>query len=132
MKFICFGYLDVEQWLTHSPERQNAMVDDCLIYDELLKKGGHWISGEGLQGPQAARTLRMRNGKVAVHDGPYAESKELLGGLLILEARDLDQAVQLISAHPGMKMGPWEVRPAEDLTPMIRASEERRAAAERK
>jgi hypothetical protein len=61
-----------------------------------------------------------------VTDGPYAESKELLGGLLIIEARDLDHATELMSNHPGLNMGPWEIRPAEDLTPLIRASEARR------
>jgi hypothetical protein len=62
-------------------------------------------------------------------DGPYAETKELLGGLLILEARDIDQAVQLISNHPGIKMGLWEIRPAEDMSGMIAESERRRSVA---
>ena len=65
---------------------------------------------------------------MSVTDGPYAETKELLGGLLIVEARDLNHAIQLISKHPGVKMGRWEIRPAQDLTPMIDASERRRAA----
>ena len=60
----------------------------------------------GLKGPDSAATLRYQNGKMSVTDGPYAETKELLGGLLILEARDLDDAIQLISKHPGSKMGP--------------------------
>jgi hypothetical protein len=129
MKFICFGYLDAQKWGALSADQQKAMIDACFAYDEVLKKNGHWAGGEGLQGPQAARTLRMQSGKVKITDGPYAESKELLGGLLILEARNLDQAVQLISNHPGMNMGPWEIRPAEDMTPLIRESERRRAAA---
>lgn len=129
MKFVCFGYLDTQKWGTLSADAQSALIDACWAYDDGLKKNGHWAGGEGLQGPVAARTLRLQNGKVAVTDGPYAESKELLGGLLIIEARDLDQAVQLISNHPGMNMGPWEIRPAADMTPMIRESEARRAAA---
>lgn len=128
MKFICFGYLDTQKWGTLSAKQQNAMIDACLAYDDELKKSGLWAGGEGLQGPQSARTLRMQSGKVKVTDGPYAESKELLGGLLILEARDLDHAVELISHHPGMNMGPWEIRPAADMTPMIRESERRRSA----
>jgi hypothetical protein len=81
--------------------------------------------------PFASSTVRLQhqNGKVTVTDGPYAETKELLGGLLILEARDLNHAVQLISNHPGVQMGRWEIRPAEDMEPMIRESEQRRAAA---
>jgi hypothetical protein len=127
MKYICFGYLDLENWATKSENERNTMIDECLAYDEVLKKNGNWVSGEGLQGPDTATTLRNQNGKVSVTDGPYAETKELLGGLLIIEARDLNVAIQLISKHPGTKMGPWEIRPAEDLTGMIRESERRRS-----
>ncbi len=126
MKYICFGYLDVESWEKIAPREQDAMIDQCFAYDDVLKKNGHWVWGEGLQG---ATTLAWRDGKVAVSDGPYAETKELLGGLLILEARDLNQAIQLISNHPGIRMGRWEIRPAEDLKPMIEASEKRRGSA---
>jgi len=127
MKYICFGCLDVKNWEKKSESEQNAAVDACFAYDEVLKKNGNWVHGEGLQGPEAATTLQYRNGKVTVTDGPYAETKELLGGLLIVEARDLNHAIQLISNHPGIKMGTWEIRPAQDLKPMIRASEERRS-----
>lgn len=129
MKYICFGYLDTESWAKLSPAQQAASIDRCFAYDETLKKNGHWVSGEGLQGPESTVSLQYRNGKVSVTDGPYAETKELLGGLLIIEARDLNQAVQLISNHPGVQMGRWEIRPAHDLEPMIRESEKRRAAA---
>jgi hypothetical protein len=126
MKYICFGYLDLQNWEKKTPSEQNAMIDQCFAYDEVLKKNGHWAGGEGLQG---ATTLSYENGKVSVLDGPYAETKELLGGLLILEARDLNHAIQLISNHPGIKMGRWEIHPAQDLKPMIEASERRRAVA---
>jgi hypothetical protein len=128
MKYICLGYLDVAQWATLSADQQNAMIDDCIAYDEGLKKNGHWVGGEGLQSPDTATTLRYQNGKVSVTDGPFVETKEILGGLLIIEARDRNHAIQLMSNHPGVKMGPWEIRPAEDLTGMIRDSERRRGA----
>ncbi len=131
MKFVCFGYLDVEAWTRKSTSEQNAMIDKCLAYDEVLRKGGHWAGGEGLKGADTATTLRYRNGKVSMTDGPYAETKELLGGLLILEAEDMNEAVRLISNHPGLRMGPWEVRPVEDLSAMIAESEKRRAVAKR-
>ena len=127
MKYICFGYLDVKNWETQSESKRHAMIDACFAYDDVLKKNGHWVSGEGLQGPDSATTLRYQNGKVSVTKGPYAETKELLGGLLILEARDLNQAIQLISDHPGTKVGPWEIRPVEDMREMIRESERRRS-----
>jgi hypothetical protein len=129
MKFVCFGYLDVANWMKKSQSEQTAMIDECFAYDEVLKKNGHWVGGEGLQGPDTAATLRYANGKVSRTDGPYAETKELLGGLLIIEARDLDHAVELISNHPGTKMGPWEVRPAADMSGMIAESQKRRRAA---
>src|SRR6266851_7045050 len=127
MKYICFGYLDTKRWATLSECEQNAALDRCFDYDDLLKKNGHWVAGEGLQGPEKAATLRHQNGKVTITDGPYAETKELLGGLLILKAQDLNHAIQLISKHPGIKMGTWEIRPVEDITPMIKESEKRRA-----
>ena len=126
MKYICFGYLDVQSWGKKSPSEQEAMIDHCIAYDEALKKNGHWVGGEGLQG---ATTLSYQAGKVVVSDGPYAETKELLGGLLILEARDLNHAIQLISNHPGLKMGRWEIRPSQDMKPIIEESEKRRAQA---
>lgn len=128
MKYICLGYLDVAQWATLSADQQNAMIDDCIAYDDGLKKNGYWVGGEGLQGPDTATTLRYQNGKVSVTDGPFVETKEMLGGLLIIEARDHNHAIQLMSNHPGVKMGPWEIRPVEDLTEMIRDSERRRGA----
>jgi hypothetical protein len=131
VKYICLAHLDVETMSKKSADEQAAMIDECLAYDEVLKKNGHWVSGEGLQGPETARTLRDQNGKVSVTDGPYAETKEVLGGLLIIEASDLDAAVELISKHPGVKMGSWEIRPVADLTGMIRESEQRRAATSR-
>lgn len=126
MKYLCLGYLDVNHWATFSADQQSAMIDDCLAYDEVLKKNGYWAGGEGLQGPATAATLRYRNGTVSVTDGPFVETKEILGGLLIIEARDRNHAIQLMSDHPGVKMGPWEIRPVEDLTGMIRESERRR------
>jgi hypothetical protein len=124
MKYICFGYLDVGNWEKKSQAEREAMIDACLAYDDELKKNGHWVSGEGLQG---ATTVTWRNGNVSVTDGPYAETKELLGGLLIVDARDLNHAIQLISKHPGVQMGRWEIRPAQDLAPMMAESERRRS-----
>ncbi|MGH7968091.1 MAG: YciI family protein, partial [Limisphaerales bacterium] len=72
-------------------------------------------------------TLRWKSGKVSITDGPYAETKEQIGGILILEARDLNHAIQLMSKHPGVKAGPFEIRPAFDMSEMMRESAQRRA-----
>lgn len=128
MKFICLGYLDVEEWESLSESERTALMDECFAYDDVLRGNGHFVGGEALQGAGTARTLRSDRGKVFVSDGPYAETKEVLGGILILEAENLDHAVELMSRHPGVKIGPFEIRPAADLNEMIRESEQRRSA----
>jgi len=127
MKYICLGYIEPNKFESMSEAERNAMIDECFAYDDELRKNGHFAGGEGLQGPQTAATLRWKDGKVSITDGPYAETKEQIGGILILEARDLNHAIQLMSKHPGVKAGPFEIRPAQDLTGMIQESEQRRA-----
>jgi hypothetical protein len=128
MKFICLGYIEPNKFESMPDAERNAAMDECFTYDDELRKNGHFAGGEALQGPQEAATLWWKDGKVAVSDGPYAETKEQIGGILILEARDLNHAIQLMSKHPGVKMGPFEIRPAADLGEMIRGSEERRCS----
>ena len=126
MKYICLGYIEPNKFESMSDNERNAMLDECFSYDDFLRKNGHFAGGDALQPPSTAMTLRWKNGKVAVTDGPYAETKEQIGGILILEARDLNRAIQLMSRHPGVKAGPFEIRPAADLTGMIGESEKRR------
>jgi hypothetical protein len=128
MKYICLGYMEANKFETMSESERNAFVDACFAYDDELRKNGHFAGGEALQSARNATTLRWKSGKVAITDGPYAETKEQLGGILMLEARDLNHAIQLMSKHPGVKGGPFEIRPAADLTEMIRQSEQRRSA----
>jgi hypothetical protein len=127
MKYICLGYADTKSWETKSESEINAFVDECCAYDDVLRKNGHFAGGEALQPPQSGVTLRFQGGKVSVTDGPYAETKEQLGGILILEAKDLNHAIQLMSKHPGVRNGPFEIRPAADLSQMVAESERRRA-----
>src|SRR5262245_50188140 len=128
MKYVCLGYIEAGKFEGMSERERNAFVDGCFAYDDVLRDGGHFAGGEALQPASSAMTLRFRDGKVSVTDGPYAETKEQIGGILILEANDLNHAVQLMSQHPGVRAGPFEIRPAADLTGMIRESERRRAA----
>ena len=114
MKFVCFGYLDAAMWGKLKPGEQKAMVDACLAYDIELQKGGHFADGQALQGADTATTIRWKDGKPSVNDGPFAETKEMLGGILILEARDKAEAIQLMSRHPGIRMGGFEIRPADE------------------
>jgi len=127
MKYICLGYYDKGKFDGLTEAERNAMFDACFEYDEHLRAGGHWGEGEALQGPETALTLSWKNDKVTTTDGPYAETKEQIGGFGILEARDMNQAVQLVSQHPSLKYGSiWEIRPAGDMTEIRKASEQRR------
>ena len=107
-------------------DEQHAMLDECFEYNDHLRANGHVVAEVPLQPPETAVTLYWKNGKVATTDGPYAETKEKLAGLLILETRDLNHAIQLISQRPGMKLGTNEIRPVADLSEIIKESERRR------
>ena len=114
MKFICLGYSDEKLWDAMSDSEREAMIEECFAYDDTLRRGGHWTGvGEALQSSRAAKTLRSKGGKVIVTDGPYAETKEQLGGLGVIEARDLDHAVELMANHPAIRFGPIEIRPID-------------------
>jgi hypothetical protein len=127
MKYICLGYYDRLKFEARTKDERNAMFDTCFEYDDHLRANGHFAGGEALQPAETALTLYWKNGKVATTDGPYAETKEQLGGILVLEARDMNHAVQLMAQHPGLKYGSiFEIRPAADMNEIIKASEQRR------
>lgn len=106
-------------------------MDECFTYDRALREDGHFAGGEGLQEARNAATLRWRSGKVSVTDGPFAESKEQIGGIMILEATDLNHAIRLLSKHPSLRLGrgagSWEIRPAADLTALLEESNRRKS-----
>jgi hypothetical protein len=132
MKFICLGYYDKAKFEAMSEAEQQTMFDTCFAYDDQLRANGHWAGGDALQPPESAQTLRWKKCKAIITDGPYAETKEQIGGILLLEARDMDHAVQLMAQHPGLQFGSiFEIRPAADLSEMIQASEQRRQKAAR-
>ena len=114
MKFICMGFIDESKWESLPEAEGQRLMEECFAYDDELRRGGHFLGGEALQSAKNAVTLRTKNGAVDVTDGPYAETKEMLGGILLLEARDLNHAIALMSNHPGVKMGPFEIRPADE------------------
>src|SRR3954453_19493422 len=132
MKYICLGYIEPSKFENMSESERNAMVDECFTYDDELRNNGHFAAGEALQPANTAVTLYWENGKVAVTDGPYAETKEQLGGILVLEARDLNHAAQLMAQHPALKYGNiFEIRPAADMSQIIKESERRRKSGSR-
>jgi hypothetical protein len=128
MKYICLGYYDKGKFEAMTESERNGMFDICFEYDDHLRANGHWGGGEALQGPETALTLSGKNGKVVTTDGPYAETKEQLGGILVLEARDMNHAVHLIGQHPALTFGSiFEIRPVGDMSEIMKASEQRRS-----
>jgi hypothetical protein len=130
MRYICLGYYDKGKFDSMTEAERNAMYDECYEHEVYLRANGHTTGGEALQSADTALTLSWREGKVATTDGPYAETKEQLGGIGVLEARDMRHAVQLMSQHPSLKYGTiWEIRPAGDMSGIKQASEQRRGGA---
>ena len=114
MKYVCLGFIDETKFAEMPPEVGQRMMEECFAYDDELRRGGHFLGGEALDSARSAVTLRMKDGAVVVTDGPFTEVKEVLGGILLLEARDLNHAIALMSKHPGVKIGPFEIRPADE------------------
>ncbi|MGV3482910.1 MAG: YciI family protein [Planctomycetaceae bacterium] len=125
MKFVCLGYIAPSSFEQLPKDEQSRLMNECFDYDDELRRGNHFLGGEALQPAQHAVTLRMNNGAVEVTDGPYAETKEMLGGILLLEANDLNHAIALMSRHPGVKAGPFEIRPADESTNELIAARDR-------
>ena len=126
MKYICLGYLEPGKFEGMTEDERHATFDECFEYNDHLRANGHLVAEVPLQAPETAVTLYWKNGKIATTDGPYAETKEQLGGIGILEARDMNHAHQIVSQHPSLKYGSvWEIRPVGDLSEIRKASEQR-------
>ena len=108
MKYLCLVYLD-EKRLNELPD------EDCVAYDEAIRGSGHCVASEALESVQTATTVRVRNSKVSITDGPFAETKEQLAGFYMVEAPDLDEAIQLAAGIPAARVGSIEVRPVRPI-----------------
>ena len=129
MKYVCLGFFDEAAFAQIPQADAQRMMEECFAYDDVLRRGGHFLGGEALDSARNAVTLRMKDGDVQVTDGPFVETKETLGGILLLEARDLNHAIALLSKHPAMRMEwrtTFEIRPANEE--MNRLVSERSAA----
>ena len=115
MKYLCLVYYDEARLDALSQSEHDALVSEALAYDEELRTSGHYIVSDALQSVQTATTLRVRNGKVATIDGPFAETKEQLGGFILIDARDLNEAIRVASKIPPARLGCVEVRPVQEL-----------------
>src|SRR5258708_7943789 len=111
MKYLCLVYQEEKQEANVPRDQIEQAKKDYWAFAEDIKKSGHYIGSNGLQHTDAATTVRMRNGKLSTTDGPYVETKEQLGGYYLINAKDLNDAVQVASRIPGAKHGTVEVRP---------------------
>ena len=114
MKFLCLSYIDDTKSELLSDSEREAFIKECTAYDNSLRKSGRFIRLEALESARNAKTLRYRDDKVTITDGPYAETKEQIGGILLLDANDLNHATELMSKHPGIRVATFEIRPLDE------------------
>jgi hypothetical protein len=119
MKYLCMVFLDEKKLNALSASELQALDNESLAYDDTLRKRGHFIAAEALESVHAATTVRLRGGKVSVTDGPFAETNEQIGGFILMEAKDLNEAIQLASKVPVIRLGGIEVRPIKPLTKTV-------------
>jgi hypothetical protein len=114
MKYLCMIYDDESKWQKMSKAETDTWMGEYNAFTESIKKSGHFVGGEALQPTSTATTVRVRNGKISSTDGPFVETKEQLGGYYLVEARDLNEAIQIASRIPSARLGGIEVRPLVD------------------
>jgi hypothetical protein len=113
MKYLCLIYDEEARMANMSESDADAFMGEYFAFTEGIKKSGHYLAGEALKPVNTATTVRMRNGKMSTTDGPFAETKEQLGGYYLIDARDLNDAMQVASRIPSARTGSVEVRPIE-------------------
>jgi hypothetical protein len=113
MKYLCLAYEEEGKLKALAPEEWAALRDETLAYVDAIRSSGRLIVTEALQGVRTAATVRVRHGSLSVTDGPFAETKEQLGGIFLIEAEDLNDAIQTASRWPSARLGSIEVRPVE-------------------
>lgn len=115
MKYLCLVYQDEKALGALSGSEYDALVAEVLAYNEEMRQSGHYVASNALELIESATSLRVRDGKVSITDGPFVETKEQLGGYYLIEARDLNDAIRVASKFPPARLGGIEVRPVKDL-----------------
>ena len=116
MKYLCLVYVD-ENRLSELPD------EECVAYDQSVRDSGHCVASEALESVQTATTVRVRNDKITVTDGPFAETKEQLAGFYMIEAKDLDEAIRIAAGIPPARVGSVEVRPVRPIRETVAAAQ---------
>ena len=116
MKYLCLAYYDVQKFEALPKPEFEAIAKQCPAHDEELRKSGHLLFQASLGAPHASTTIRPRNGKPSITDGPFTETKEQVGGFFMIDARDLDEALAIAARIPMARRGTVEVRPVIEIT----------------
>ena len=114
MKYLCLIYDEEQRWTTMTQAEMEAMMGEYIAFTKDISQSGHYLGGNDLQPTRSATTVRVRNGRLSTTDGPFAETKEQLGGYYLIEAKDLNEAIQIASRIPSAKLGAIEVRPIQE------------------
>lgn len=115
MKYLCLVYLKEKKLDALPKSDYDVLVRESLAYDDVLRNSGNYIASEALQPVETATVVRVRNSKLSITDGPFAETKEQLGGFFLIDAKDLNEAIQVAAKIPPARLGSIEVRPILDL-----------------
>ena len=115
MRYLCLIYAEEKRVGTMTKAESDAFTGEYFAFTEATRKSGHLLGGEALEPVHAATTLRIRNGKMSTTDGPFAETKEQLGGFYLIKARDLNEAIQVASRIPSARLGSIEIRPIREF-----------------
>jgi hypothetical protein len=115
MKYLCLIYEDETLWQKMPKGEVEKIFSEYFAFGDDIRKSGHFLAGHALQSTQSATTVRVRGGKASTTDGPFSETKEQLGGYYLIEAKDLNDAIQVTSRIPGARMGGVEVRPIKEI-----------------
>jgi hypothetical protein len=116
MRYLCLIYSDEKTWDGMPTDQLNSMMGEYFAFTDGIKKSGHYLAGDALKPTTSATTVRVRNGKLSTTDGPFAETKEQLGGYYLIDAKDLNDAIQVASRIPSARMGSIEVRPIQEYS----------------
>ena len=116
MRFLCLVYFKPETLAALSPSEKATLDRDSMAYNDELRQRDHYISAEALEPVRNARTIRVRRGKASVTDGPFAETKEVVGGFILIDAAEMDEALEVAAGIPLAKLGSIEVRPVMPMS----------------
>ena len=129
MKYLCLIYENEKAWETMPQSESEAIMGEYFAFTEQIRSNGKYVSGEALQPTPTATTVRVRNGKISTTDGPFVETKEQLGGFYLIEAKDLNDAIQVAAKIPSARLGAVEVRPVVDFSEEAAKREQAEAGA---